>query len=335
MNALNQVKFEPFTERDLEFLRTLNQPTFLLKDTNISSRNYNLWKNSDLLVVSTLEDGRKWIRLNLVEYVWLHIVRDLRTFGISFEDIKKLKQKILANINSISKESVEESDVRSSLIDLMQKQYECTKKEAEEKLQEAMKESNVSSLHEFINQFMGKGMTWLELFLVQKGIRNEESFLIIYLTDTEQNTKAVMNSEEYVEPQQVLECHIYCTLYEVRPNEKAEREFLFNRPHLQLPLSYYLDRFTLHKLKKSKEIGLINENEYKLLKIVRENPGKEITITYNKDQPSVLTVKTVCTKNLEQELLRNLKKDEYCKISYSVEAGKVQHYEKDRKYKLD
>ncbi len=335
MERLNQLKIEPFTEKDTEFLRILKEPTFLLKDTNISSRNYNLWKNSDLLASSNVDDGRKWIRMNLVEYVWLHIVRDLRTFGISFEDIKKLKQKILANIKSISKEAVDESTVKSSLVEMMQKQYECSKSKAEEKLQEAIREHNVSSLHEFINHIMGKGMTWLEIFLVQKGIRNEESFLIIYLDDKHQDSKVQLDNDESTEPQQVLECHIYCTLYEVRPNEKAERELLFNRPHLQIPLSYYLNRFTLQKLKKSKEFGLIDEKEYKLLKFVRENKGKEITIKFNKGKPDMVTITNENSSDLEMKIIQKLNKKDFYHVHYSVEAGKMQHFKKVEKFKLD
>lgn len=64
-------------------------------DTKIPSRVLSHWKKEGLLPSSN--ESRKWVRISLIEFVWLKIVQQLRAYGCSFETIRSLKSLLLRN----------------------------------------------------------------------------------------------------------------------------------------------------------------------------------------------------------------------------------------------
>lgn len=59
-------------------------------DVRIPYRSLNHWDTKNLLLDSTRDQGR-WRKFNFIEYIWLRIIVELRTFGASLNQIKQVK----------------------------------------------------------------------------------------------------------------------------------------------------------------------------------------------------------------------------------------------------
>ncbi len=92
---LTEAEFQLFAELAEDVL----EPRYTAKDFNdrITHRKINGWFNEDLLMVQR-EKG-KWRKFNFIEYCWVQIIDDLRRFEIGFNEIRKIKEKLLCQIN--------------------------------------------------------------------------------------------------------------------------------------------------------------------------------------------------------------------------------------------
>jgi hypothetical protein len=84
------------------FPRILDQK-IPLKVLDISPRNFNYWKNENIIYEAqtmSVEDvtKRKWVYLNVYEALWLLIVKELRAWNIEFEIIKEIKKYLFLDI---------------------------------------------------------------------------------------------------------------------------------------------------------------------------------------------------------------------------------------------
>lgn len=83
----------PFYDNIKKFYR---EKRFTAKDTGVSYRVINNWKHEEILPDSCLDnENQEWAKFNLIELLWIKIVNDLRSFGLSLEKIKKTKEHIL------------------------------------------------------------------------------------------------------------------------------------------------------------------------------------------------------------------------------------------------
>jgi hypothetical protein len=60
-----------------------------LKETKVSSRNFNHWKEEGLIDYNTNE---KRVKLTLFEYIWVKTISTMRNFGVSISIIKSIKK---------------------------------------------------------------------------------------------------------------------------------------------------------------------------------------------------------------------------------------------------
>ena len=88
---LNESEFHLF----LDLADDLLFPRYTTKDFDdrITHRKINGWFNENLLMVQR-EKG-KWRKFNFIEYCWVQIIDDLRKFEIGFNEIRKIKEKLL------------------------------------------------------------------------------------------------------------------------------------------------------------------------------------------------------------------------------------------------
>ena len=70
-----------------------------LSITGVSARTYLHWKSKGLIPDSQTNEGqREWVRLNLIDYVWIKIIQVMRDFGVPLETIKQTKELLFENI---------------------------------------------------------------------------------------------------------------------------------------------------------------------------------------------------------------------------------------------
>lgn len=82
------------SDKKWEFVRKfLNTKFFTANQTGAGYRVLSSWTKSGLMPDGVALEG--WKRFTVVEAVWLEIIRELRSFGVSIEEIKKIKDAVI------------------------------------------------------------------------------------------------------------------------------------------------------------------------------------------------------------------------------------------------
>lgn len=82
----------------LELSKYLRDRIIPLSETGVSSRVYNSWKQEQLLM--EVQEENKWVRLNLLEFVWVMAIKNMREVGFSLSVIKEVKKILSEKIPS-------------------------------------------------------------------------------------------------------------------------------------------------------------------------------------------------------------------------------------------
>ena len=77
-----------------ELADALNELQFVATDTGITTRSLNHWE-SEGLIPNNRKEGERWRKFSFVDFVWIKMVEQMRTFGMSHDDIRKAKEFIL------------------------------------------------------------------------------------------------------------------------------------------------------------------------------------------------------------------------------------------------
>lgn len=70
--------------------QVLNSTDRNVKIESISYRQLNSWEKEDLLTVQ--REGREWRRFTIIDAIWVKIIKELREFGMSREQVKTAKK---------------------------------------------------------------------------------------------------------------------------------------------------------------------------------------------------------------------------------------------------
>lgn len=72
--------------------QVLNNTDRNVKIESISYRQLNSWEKEDLLTVQ--REGREWRRFTIIDAIWVKIIKELREFGMSREQVKTAKKSL-------------------------------------------------------------------------------------------------------------------------------------------------------------------------------------------------------------------------------------------------
>src|SRR5689334_5316863 len=70
----------------------LNSTDRNIKFDTITYRQLNSWENEGLLSVQ--REGREWRRFSIIDAVWVKLIKELREFGMSREQLKATKKSL-------------------------------------------------------------------------------------------------------------------------------------------------------------------------------------------------------------------------------------------------
>ncbi len=82
--------FGGFLPSKTEFKDILNEKRFRLNDVQVSSRRINYWMEEGI-ITDDRPNGKGWRKFSISELLWLEIVMKLIKFGVSFDNIRKVK----------------------------------------------------------------------------------------------------------------------------------------------------------------------------------------------------------------------------------------------------
>jgi hypothetical protein len=232
-----------------------------LSATNISPRIYFYWKKSGLLNVSG-DDERGWVKINLIDYVWIKIVASMRDFGVSFEKIKETKDMLFTNF------LMEMINNKDKVIETMRSDKSINEKKIiflNDALELAKKEISNSTTEEFF-----KFQTVLGSLIMDLLIKNDRGFITIseINQDFEIRYFSIKTMEEFN--------------ISIAP--------LFDHPCLHIPIKSIIDEFFMD-LKCDKYIvalDLLNLKEKKVIDAIRKRDFKEIIIKQDGAKESIV-----------------------------------------------
>jgi sporulation-control protein spo0M len=82
---------DPSPENRDKLMDILEQEHFKISDLGVTSRVFSNWKIKNII---PKVDERQWVRLNLFEYFWIQIIKDLRALGLPLKLIAQVKDQL-------------------------------------------------------------------------------------------------------------------------------------------------------------------------------------------------------------------------------------------------
>lgn len=80
-----------------ELYEQLSKPIFLLKDADIAYRTALNWDKQGLIENS--REQSEWRRYDYIQFVWIQIINELRTFGVPIPIIQKIRAELFVKFN--------------------------------------------------------------------------------------------------------------------------------------------------------------------------------------------------------------------------------------------
>ena len=88
---IDQYYANPSVENRDKLMDILGQEHFKISDLGVTSRVFSNWKLKNII---PKVDERQWVRLNLFEYFWIQIIKDLRALGLPLKLIAQVKDQL-------------------------------------------------------------------------------------------------------------------------------------------------------------------------------------------------------------------------------------------------
>jgi hypothetical protein len=253
MNNVSSNPIESLTGLGIDVDKLLNVYPHLLnaaislKAAGISKRHYSHWKKEGLIDASGVE--RQWTKLNLIDFMWIKIVSELRLFGIPIPVIKKTKTILFTDtLDTIRRVGTAE------LMQLIDAKMEAT--------MASHYKSILESTIEFEAVLLKQNPVLRTLLMSVVGrilLAGDVSFLII----------SNINGE------------LTPSLFS--PNLGIEMNSFDERTQLKLPLNDLLKSFFTSAETQvfAEAFGLLSQNEISLLQLINEKPIREVWVTGN------------------------------------------------------
>ena len=237
----------------IEVLYTkLYERTMHLSVTKVAARQYFYWKKSGLIDNDEVnEDDKGWIKINLIEFVWIKAIVIMRDFGVPFEKIKEVKVLMFANFMVLA---TQDPKGQVSFLQEESNQSVHRTKETEEILAIGKEEMDRSP-EEFTIYH-----TVLGHFIMELLVRNDKAYFAISKNEDAYDvkcftTQSISDFKKLVQP-------------------------IFETPFLCIPIESLIKEF-LGDIKTEKfveEINLLNLKEMKVIKAMRAKDFKNIVI---------------------------------------------------------
>ena len=281
----------------------LRNRCFLKTQLDVVYTDFTNWERYDLLFIDHDVEKGMWKKLNYIEYAWMKIVEQLRKFGFPYDEIKLIKNKIT---NYIPTDKL----IKSVL-------------EKKEELDEHIpKASNLIEKHKSeISEKLNIKITYLEM-LIYNAISYNQNTTLQFFNDGEGGfsffSKAI--HDESVKTDQI-DLIIETT----------------KKTHLSVSLNSILSKFldSDNNIDQSKTM-ILSEDEYALLKIIRNRPksviGINITIKENKFER--IDIESTKKVEVEARLMEYIIKGGYQTIEIVTQDGLITSFKNKQKIKL-
>lgn len=305
MNKLNIKDFKDnFNPKDNK-LEVIRERVFSKTQVDVVYSDFTNWERYGLIDIkhNVGKGGHK--KLSYVDYVWLSIIKELRSFGFTYDQIKECQKELFRNLLN--------RDDLSLIIE--NKDYI-----------NAKSKGKLEGLEDFNKDAIDKVSG--ELFFIEAMILNvlqfgESTIFQFFKSDPVRVS--------------VMSVNIIRDFNEMGASELISQ--LAQSSHVNISLSNIISKFLVdgEESFESNVSNLISEKEHEILKAIRHNfhELKSITVRFDgKAEPCLMEIKSMKKVKVESRLLELINKGEYADIEIKTVDGRISHYEKVKKVKL-
>jgi hypothetical protein len=303
MKKNEQIKksFDAFVEIETNPIEFMRERRFTLKEFGFSPRVANHWIEKG--IIGDSHEAKKKIILNLTEVFWIKLVDQLRSFNVSIEGIKKIKDEFFTKpqnvFRAIEKESVIE---KLKELNLIPKEFE--------------KHFNDDQIWADLAKYQ---LNDFEL-LIQHILLERTPFFLIF-----------DNKDEFLFVQEgSLDNNDY--------DFKNKLERITRKSHIRISINDVLEDIVdvFGPLACTEKLPILSKKEAEIIHLMRTENAARVEVRYNNEsKPHIVEV---TTKNLISERARLneiILSRGYQDITFKTQNGQVVYCENTTKYKLD
>jgi len=301
-NKLDIHQFKGNFNQALNLYNKFNERVFSKTEIDVVYSDFTNWERNGLIDIAhnVKKGGHK--KLSYVDYVWVSIVKQLRGFGFSYDEVRSVRSFLFTNVFK-DKEAVKEF--------LSHKEYISKKS--------GMKLDDLDQLDADQTDF---DVSMLEFLMINAMLFAQKMVLQCF---KDQPEIVIALAENLIQDYE-----------QVNASELFSR--YINKSHVCISLTDIMKYF-LEEGEKSFEMGFANilsHKEHNILKAIRYNYHdlKSVNIRFKNNKAEMIEIKMIKKVQLESRILELIKSGEYATIEIQTVDGKLSHYEKTEKIKL-
>jgi len=304
-------------EYELEMIKMflfINEKRYSLKTIGIEAKTIFDWTNSGLLIDEKPEKGRR--KYNVIEFVWIQMLVELRKFGLSHEALRVLK-------STVMKEYKITEIIKLALSDELDEELEGSKNSKRfQKRFDYLKTLNIkASDYEELQEFFDSQdfhLTQTTLgFLILGGLIERINYHILIKFD---GTSLITAGEPW--------------------DSQISMGDILNAPYISFPLSNVLSLFfskeDLIPEEAEDQFDLLTEGEQKVLELLRQGNVVSLSVRLGKDNQINLieTEEEINHKDVSGTLADYIMRNSYQEITYKTQKGKITSLKRKTKHKI-
>ena len=296
----------------VEFYRTMKQSRFTLKDIGVSSRAFTNWKKNGLIPFA--EEGRS-VRLNVLEFFWVNVVKDLREVNMPIDMIAEVTKLCFQPNESDFEQFNEDGTFTDEMmayckkwkldIDFVRSEFAKIIERYPDYLQ-LVYDKNPPFIYEMFKEVLREGCDH------GFAVGNNQFY---YMSKLEDGSHVLDDPYYFVKLREAMDYH----------------------PMIVVSFKKYLHLLVSNEAlsAKVKKIDFLSEAEWDVVKAMQEGKAKEITIVFNGKHKSKDVVLTYTGKASEAEIQKMTNiffKKTYTELQLKRNTGEESHFEyTDRK----
>lgn len=262
-------------------------PRYTISDLKIAPRDATYWDKQGVLPLVKGPGMRR--KYDLVQSVWIKLIQQMRSLGISLQQIKNLKEKLLEPKIDLNK--LDSAAISSIIGDIK------------------LKYNSPFSTEQFL-----------------KELKNvETSFFLATVLATIVFRKSI---QCMVNPDGEYFLYEHSRYLELFSNEEDFRK-LVSKPHFCISISEAIQTLMRDWVADTplEKLYYLSNAEKEIFEMIRRNDVKSIRIRFSEGSPNLLEVEEQSKITMEQRFLDVIAKNGYQKISVTTQKGKITNFE--------
>lgn len=270
-----------------KLVESFDQAIYSINDLKISPRDATYWDKQEVLPKIKGPGLRR--KYTLEQSMWIKLIQQMRSLGISLSTIKDLKDHLL-------EPKIDLSQLDPEKVMQILKNYR-GKSDYEATLEQLVNDINEEEIT-FFKSIVLATIVFRKRFSC---IVNKDGDYIIY--ETSEFNELLSTEEEFAEfVSQPYFCLSFAEAYRSLIKEWTPEPFF-------------------------SESSLLTRTELEILKAIRKGNVKSINIRFKNGEPDLLEIDETNNITIEQRFLDVITKNGYQKITLSTRGGKIVHFE--------